>query len=415
MGVPDRAQAEQLDRDDALARWRDAFVIDRPERLYLDGNSLGRLPRATVARLRQVVEEEWGGGLVGSWNRWIDWARQGGDLLSTAVVGGAAGEAVIADSTTVNLYKALVAALDARPGRRAVVTDDANFPSDRYVVQGLADSRGLDVRWLPPDPTVDDVGAAVDTDVALVTLSHVAFTSGALLDLAGITRVAHAAGALVVWDLSHSAGVVPVDLSAAEVDLAVGCTYKYLNGGPGSPAFAYVGSHLVDELRQPIWGWFGRRDQFEMGARYDAAPGIDRWLVGTPPVLALAAAIEGIGVTASAGVGPIRSKSVRLVALLEELADAWLAPLGFEQRTPRGAPARGSHLALAHPEAWRLCRVLNEQYDVVADFRPPDVVRLGLAPLYTRFVDVWDAAERIRAAAEARAWERVPHDRPRVT
>lgn len=409
-----------MDRDDPLAPFRDRFVLDADDgsetrRIYLDGNSLGRLPHATVERLRAVVEGEWGQGLVGSWNRWIDLAREGGDLLSTALLGGDAGEAALADSTTVNLYKALAAALEARPERRSIVTDVGNFPTDRYVVQGLAAARGLTIRWVPSDPSVDDVGAALDDDVAVVTLSHVAFTSGALIDMAAITEAAHHAGALTVWDLSHSVGVVPIALRSSCADLAVGCTYKYLNGGPGAPAFVYVRHEIQDDLRQPVWGWFGQRAQFEMAERYDPAPGIDRWLVGTPPVLSLVAAMEGIRVTADAGIDAVRAKSERLVALLERLTDEWLAPLGFEVRTPRDAAARGSHLALGHPEAWRLCRALIEHAGVVPDFRPPDVVRLGLAPLYTRYVDVWDAAVRLRLAAEGRLWEWVPPNRPRVT
>jgi kynureninase len=271
------------------------------------------------------------------------------------------------------------------------------------------------VRWLPEDPSLTEVATVLDDHVALVSLSHVSYRSGALLDLPAITGVAHEHGALVLWDLSHSAGVVPIGLEASDVDLAVGCTYKHLNGGPGSPAFLFVRDRLQADLRSPIWGWFGARDQFAMSSTYEPAEGIDRFLAGTPPVIALVAAQEGIELTARAGVDAIRAKSVLLTTLLIDLAVEWLIPLGFELATPRDAAARGAHVALRHPEAWRISCALIGELGVVPDFRPPDVVRLGPAPLYTRFVDVWDAADRLRVAAEERRYERYSVARGRVT
>ena len=315
-------------------------------------------------------------------------------------MGAAPGQVVVSDSTTVNFYKLLIAALDARPGRSTVVGDPRNFPTDRYVVEGVAAARRLAVRPIASDPiagpTAADVAAAVDGDTAVVTLSHVDYRSGALADMAAITSVAHDAGALVIWDLCHSVGSVAVELDACDVDLAVGCTYKYLNGGPGAPAFLYVRRDLQPELMQPIWGWFGQRDQFEMGPSYQPTDGITRFLTGTPSVLALSAVDAAATVIADAGIEAIRAKSVALTSLMIELADTHLAELGFTVGTPRDPAHRGGHVTLRHPDAYRVCRALVEQHQTIPDFRTPDGVRLGLSPLTTRFVDVWDGVDAIR-------------------
>ena len=410
--APSRADALALDAVDELAPFRERFVIDEDGPIYLDGNSLGRLPRATLTRLERVLRDEWGTGLVGSWPAsWIDQPRQVGDRLAS-LLGAHAGEVLVADSTSVNLYKLASAALAAAPpDRRVVVTDRGNFPSDRYVLEGIAD-----VRFVEPDPDAERIVAALGPgDVALVSLSHVAFGSGALLDVPGITAATHAAGAMVLWDLSHAAGAVPIDLEADGVDLAVGCTYKYLNGGPGAPAFLYVRHRHQDRLAQPIRGWFGAADQFGMGRTYRPAPGIDRFAVGTPPVLGLAAVDEGVALLAEAGIDALRRKSLALTDLLVDFADTALAALGFEVATPRDHDRRGSHVALRHPESWRLCRVLVEELDVVPDFREPDLLRFGATPLYTRFVDAWDALDRLRVATAEGRFERFPVERSRVT
>ena len=413
----DRAYAEQLDREDPLAGFPDRFV-PAPDVLYLDGNSLGRLPRTTGDRLARVVAEEWGGGLVRSWSTWIDLARRVGDLLGSAVLGARPGEVVVADSTTVNLYKLAAAALDARPGRTAVLCSADEFPTDRYVLQGLCAARGLELRdaAAPIDSgvTVESVRAALDGSVALVVLSHVAYRSGAVADLPAITAAAHEAGALVLWDLSHSGGSVPVGLADAGADLAVGCTYKYLNGGPGAPAYLYVRGGLQEELRQPIQGWFGAADQFGMGAAYEPAPGIDRFLVGTPPVLSLVAAEEGVKVTAEAGMGPLRDKGMAMTSYLVELADAWLAPLGFALASPRDPERRGSHVSLHHPEAWQVCQALLDR-GVVPDYRTPDRLRLGPAPLTTTYAEVHDAMAAIRDVVSSGAHRSYPRRAARVT
>ena len=407
--APSRADAVALDAADELARFRDRFVIDEDGPIYLDGNSLGRLPRATADRLARVVRDEWGSGLVTSWSSsWIDLPRTVGDRIGIDLLGAKAGEVLVADSTSVNLYKLARAALDAAPeGRRVIVTDGANFPTDRYVLEGVGT-----VRYVEDDPDVDAVAAAMSSgDVAVVSLSLVSYRSGALLDLAAISAAAHEHDAVVLWDLSHAAGAVPIDLERAGVDLAVGCTYKYLNGGPGAPAFLYVRTDLQDRLSQPIHGWFGATDQFVMGPTYAPAAGIDRFAVGTPPVLGLVAVDEGAALLAEAGIHRLRRKSLAATDLLIELADG----AGLEVATPRSHERRGSHVAIRHPEAWRLCRALVEELNVVPDFREPDLLRFGVTPIYTRFVDVWDAVDRLRIAARDRGYARFPLERTRVT
>ncbi len=394
-----RAGAEKLDAADPLAHFRDRFVIDDPSVIYMDGNSLGRLPIATERRLARLVREEWGGELIRGWDHWLTLPTEVGDRLGAALLGAAAGQVVVSDSTTVNLYKCAVAALDARPGRRVIVTDKENFPTDRYVFEGLVAQRGLSLRMVESDP-VDGLTAAVaadaiDDDVALVSFSHVAYASGAIADMGPITEATHRAGALALWDLSHTVGSFPAELDANDVDLAVGCTYKYVNGGPGAPAFLYVSRARQPELRQPIWGWFGQREQFEMGPAYDPVPDVTQFLVGTPPVPGLVAVDEGVKLLAEAGIHALRAKGLALTSYLIDLHDDWLAPLGFQVGSPREAAHRGSHVSLRHPDARALCPALIS-HGVIPDFRTPDRVRFGPAPITTRYVDVWDAMDCLR-------------------
>jgi kynureninase len=410
-------RAELLDRDDPLLGYRDRFVISDPDTIYLDGNSLGRLPRATRDRLRNVIDREWGQDLVRGWDRWIDVGRQAGDVL-TELVGAEPGEVILGDSTSVNLYKLAVAALDARPDRHVIVTDEENFPTDRYVLQGIAEARGLTLRTIATDPELGvlpgTVREALDPDVALVSLSHVGYRSGAVADLAGITAAVHEAGALVLWDLCHSAGSVPVGLSGAGADLAVGCTYKHLNAGPGAPAFLYVRRDLQTRLRQPIWGWFGQTDQFAMGERYRPKDSIERFLVGSPPVLGGYAVLEGAKLSAEAGIDAIAAKARALTGYLIELADAWLAPHGFRVASPRDPAARGAHVALRHPAAWQCCQALRAEA-VIPDFRTPDRLRLGVAPLYTRFGELYVAMSRLREIVAQGRYQDYPAGHARVT
>jgi kynureninase len=406
-----------LDRDDPLAGFRERFVIADPDLVYLDGNSLGRLPAATRDRLRYAVEVEWGEHLIDGWARWIGLAREVGDLLA-GVLGATPGEVVLADSTSVNLYKLAVAACAARPGRNVIVTDADNFPTDLYVLQGVAEARGMRLRVVPADIDTGvrtrDLVTALDGEVALVSLSHVAYRSGAVADLPGITAAAHAAGALTLWDLSHSAGSVRVGLGEAAADLAVGCTYKHLNAGPGAPAFLYVRRDLQPELRQPVWGWFGQRAQFDMADRYDPVESVDRFLVGTPPVLAGYAALEGARLTAEAGIDAIAAKTAALGSYAVDLVDAWLAPLGVRLASPRDPARRGAHLSLHHPAAWQICQAVKRA-GVIPDYRTPDRLRLGFAPLYTRFADVHAGLARLRDVVASGRYADFPTDRSRVT
>ena len=396
-----RAAALELDAGDPLRAFPDRFAID-PEIVYLDGNSLGCLPWATLEYLNDVGALEWGARGVRAWDEgWLELPLEVGDRLGAAALGAAPGQVAVGDSTTVCFYKLASAALDARPGRTKVITDLDNFPTDRYVLEGLAGPRGLDLVWLEADPrggpTPAEVAALVGDDTALVTFSHVSYRSAHIAEMAAINRVVRDAGALMLWDLSHSAGSVPLALDADGADLAVGCTYKYLNGGPGAPAYMYVRRELQAELRQPIWGWLGRRDPFEMGPGYDAAPGMTGFLSGTPPILSLAGVDEGVRLVAEAGIDAIRAKGIALTELAIALADARLAEAGVSVASPRDPGRRGAHVALAHPGARALCANLIDA-GVIVDFRRPDVIRFGLSPLTTRFVDVWDGIDALRRA-----------------
>ena len=407
--------AEALDRTDPLARFRDEFVFEEGGPLYVDGNSLGRLPKRTKERLALVVDE-WGAALVRGWQEWIDFPAQVGDVLAEQVLGARPGEVVVTDSVTVNLYKLAGAALRARAGRRAVVTDAGNFPTDRYVLEGL----DCELRFVETDPVEGPSATAVEEacapgDVALVALSQVDYRSGALADLPAVTEAAHAAGALVLWDLSHSAGAVPIGLGEHGVDLAVGCTYKYLNAGPGAPAFLYVRSALQEELRTPIQGWFGQRDQFDMDRAYEPASGVARFLAGSTSVPGLVAVRAGAELVGEAGIDAIAAKGRALTAFAVELHDSLLAPLGVELGTPRDPSRRGAHVAFRHPEAWRICRALIERAAVVPDFRRPDTVRFGFPPLYTSFADAREAVERLRRVIDRREYLEVDPSFTRVT
>jgi len=399
------AYAEELDRGDPLAGFRERFVLTDPERIYLDGNSLGRLPVATRDRLR-VLADEWGDVLVSGWSDWIDAPTRVGDLLAEGVLGARPGEVIVGDSTTVNLYKLCSAALDLRPG--ALLTTRDNFPTDRYVLEGLAAQRGVELRL------VDDLAAAFD-GAAVVLAPHVDYRTGEIADMPGVTAAAREHGARVVWDVCHSAGAIPIDLRGSGVELAVGCTYKYLNAGPGAPAFLYVAGELQPQLRSPIWGWFGQRDQFAMERPYDPVDGIGRFQAGTPPILDLAAVESGVALTAEAGVDRLYEKATALCELIVALHDDWLEPLGFSLGSPRDPARRGSHVSVRHEEAWPICRALIERANVVPDFRGPDSIRLGVAPLYTRFVDVWDALDRLRGLVERGEQRLVDQQRSRVT
>ncbi|GAA3808835.1 kynureninase [Nocardioides panacisoli] len=397
-------KAARLDAHDPLAELRGEFVSTPGVIAYLDGNSLGRPLRSTADRLGRFVREDWGDRLIRAWDEnWMAMPTGVGDLLGRVVLGAAAGQTVVADSTTVLLYKLVRAALTARPGRSEIVADTENFPTDRFLVETIAAELGLTVRWIAPDPaegvTLDEVRAVLGERTALVLLSHVAYKSAYIADLPGITAAAHAVGALVLWDLCHSAGAVAVDLDAADVDLAVGCSYKYLNGGPGAPAFAYVAERLQDELTQPITGWMGAAEPFEMGPRFAPASGIRRFVSGTPPILAMLPLVDMLGLLEKAGIEAVRTKSALLTGLALEIADEALAPLGAAVASPRDPSVRGGHLTLEHDAMGDVVARLWER-GVIPDFRRPRGLRAGLSPLSTSFAEVAVALAHVHELLE---------------
>lgn len=416
-----REEARSLDRVDPLAPFRDEFVFEEGGPLYLDGNSLGRLPKRAAALVERTLKVEWGSRLVRAWNEgWAEAPRRMGDKLAR-LLGAGPGEVAVSDATSVNLFKLAVAALKARPARKTIVTDSLNFPSDLYVLGGAAALAGQDGRVVivPSRDGVTvaaaDLDAAIAEDTALVSLSHVAYKSGFLHDMGAVTARAHAAGALVLWDVSHSAGVVPIDLQASGADLAVGCTYKYLNGGPGAPAFLYVRRGLQSALENPIPGWFSRHEPFSFRETYESARDLSRFLVGTPPILSLAAMEAGVDLALEAGVDRARAKSVAQGDFLVRAWEAVLAPRGVALRSPRESELRGSHVSFGHPEGLAVDRALIEEMRVIPDFRPPDTIRFGFSPLTTRFEDLFEGVRRFREVLDERLWARFAGARPVVT
>ena len=393
-------EAQALDAADPLRAMRDPFVL--PEGvIYLDGNSLGALPKAAAARTREVVENEWGQGLVRSWNT-HDWigapARIGGKIAR--LIGAEAEEVIVADSTSVNLFKLLTAAIGARPGRTVILSEPGNFPTDLHVAQGVAGLLpGATLRLAPSDRIAEALGA----DVAVLMLTHVHYKSAARHDMAAITALAHAAGALVLWDLSHTAGALVVDLNAAGADLAVGCGYKYLNGGPGAPAWLYVARRHQASLRSPITGWMGHAAPFEFGDEHRPAEGIKAWLTGTPPMLSLLALEAGVDQFGGVDIAALETKAQRLCSLYIDLVEDRCAGHGLVLATPRDPAARGSHVAFAHPHAWPIMQAMIER-GVIGDFRAPDILRCGFTPLYVGYEDVWRAVEVLRDILSTEAW-----------
>jgi kynureninase len=394
-----RAGLEALDRVDELAPFRDEFDLPA-DVIYLDGNSLGPLPRATPGRVAGVVAREWGGSLIRAWNAhgWMRLPLSVGEKIGR-IIGAEPGSTTVADSTSVNLFKLLAAALEARPTRRVILTETGNFPTDLYVAQGLATllRRGHSVR------AVDDPVAALDDDVAVLMLTQVNYRTGAMHDMAVVTRAAHAAGALTLWDLSHSVGAVPLRVAEDGADFAVGCGYKYLNGGPGAPAFLSVAPRLQADLRLPLTGWLGHAEPFAFAAEYRPAVGIGRGMVGTPPVLSLAALEVGVDLMLRAPMVALRAKSQRLIDLFIALVEQECAGLGLRLLTPRDAALRGSQVAFAHPDGYAIMQTLIAR-GVIGDFRAPDVMRFGMAPLYVRYVDVWDAVMVLGEVIRSGAW-----------
>lgn len=421
MGKPDLAEARAMDAGDTLASFRQRFVVDDPQLIYLLGNSLGRLPSTTVERLQQTVEEEWGARLIRGWSEgWMEMSQRIGDKIGR-LLGAQPGEVLLADATSVNLYKVVMAALSLRSGRHKIVTDTLNFPSDLYIMQGAVQNTGDKhvVEIVSSEDGVhgplDGLRQAIDQGTALVALSHTVFKSAYVYDMADVTRMAHDAGALVVWDLSHSAGSVQVDLNEAQADFAVGCTYKYLNGGPGAPAFLYARRDLQEEARNPISGWMGQDRPFDFQLQYRPAPNLRRFLSGTPPILSLAALEPGVDLLLEAGMEQIREKSIRQTEYLIALWDTYLQPLDFALRSPRAARRRGSHVALSHPQALGISLALKEQMNLLLDFRHPDNLRLSVAPLYTPYEAIYEAVQRIRKVVSEGLYEAYSAETPAVT
>lgn len=417
-----QSYAREMDARDPLAKFRDEFVIDDPDLIYLDGNSLGRLPKRTRAILQDAVDRQWSVRLVRAWGEeWMDAPARIGEKIAR-LIGAQADEVIIADSTSVNFYKLVMAALAARPARNQIVSETINFPSDSYILQGIVRQRGAGhylTNVSPQEHVVIPTQAVLDAmdadDCALVTLTHTSFKSGAIYDMQAITGAAHRAGALVLWDLSHSVGSVPVHLNECSADLAVGCTYKYLNGGPGAPAFLYVRRDLQGQMQNPIQGWFGQANQFAMDFEYAPGPGMSRYLVGTPPVLSLLAIEGGVDLLLAAGIDNLRAKSMAQTQYMIALYDAWLKPFGVTLNSPRDARVRGSHVSFGHPEGLRIDRALIEDMQVIPDFRPPDNIRCGIAPIYTTFTDIYRAVERMRRVLQDKLYEKYPQERPAVT
>ena len=397
-------EAVTLDATDSLAEFRGRFVIGDSELIYFDGNSLGRLPAAAPAIVEDITQRQWGERLIRSWNEgWWEMQLRLGDQLAP-LIGAGAGDVIVSDSTSVNLYKLTMAGIDARPDRSVIVTDDLNFPTDVYILAGIAKHTDRTLQIVESDGTngpIDSLVEAIDHNTALVSLSHTVFKSGYTYDLTEITRVAHEAGAMVLWDCSHSVGVVPIDLAAANVDLAVGCTYKYLNGGPGSPAWLYVRPDLRDQLANPITAWWGHADPFEFGLDFEAISGIRRFHTGTMPILSTATIEAGVADVLDAGINQIRQKSVQLSEYLIRQIDEHLVPLGFGVASPLDPTIRGSHVSISHQDAWPITRALVELASVVPDFRTPDNLRFALAPLYNSFIEVHTAVQRLRQIVES--------------
>lgn len=401
-----REYALEQDAQDPLAHFRERFYSADPTLIYLDGNSLGRLPLSTIERSEALIKGQWGDRLIRSWNEgWFTMPEQVGAKIA-GLIGAQPDEVIVADSTSVNLFKLGVAALQAQKGRRRILTDNLNFPSDLYILQGIIDLLKQEHRLeiIASEDTIygptEKLKQALDDQVALLTLSHTVFKSGYVYDIREMTAAAHDKGAMVLWDLSHSVGSVPVDLNASGADLAVGCTYKYLNGGPGSPAFIYVRKDLQQQLSNPISGWMGQRQLFNFDLAYQPTEGIRRFVTGTPAIASLQMIEAGVDVLLEAGMKALRSKSIQQSEFMIALWKAWLEPLGFSLNSPREATTRGSHISIGHSEGWRINKALIEDMNVIPDFRAPDNIRLGITPLYTSFLDIYEAMHRIKRIME---------------
>jgi len=424
MNVTDREYAQVLDRNDPLAHFKSQFVITDPEMCYLDGNSLGRLPKATITAVNEFMTHEWGPEVVTGWGHWVDEAQPTGDLLGAAALGAGPGQVLVCDTTSVNFYQLCLAAIHARPGRKTIITDAANFPTDRYILDGIAQQFGLKLIIINnEDPgiavhervTTEVLAPYLNEDVALVTLEVIQYRSGARSDIKSITDQVRAIGGLVVWDASHAVGAIELNLDANGVDLCVGCTYKYGNSGPGSPAWFYVSKKIQSELQVPIQGWFAQGAQFEMGPVFEKAQGIRGFQIASPSLIGIRCVKTAFTMIQEAGINEIAKKSAIGTQMMIELFDAWLEPLGIKLNTSRVASERGGHISLVHPDAAQICIALRQISNVIPDYRTPNSIRLAISPLTTSYTEVWDGFQRMRELVASGRYKDIQEGGSRVT
>jgi len=424
MKVTDRQYALELDENDPLARFKSQFVISDPEMCYLDGNSLGRLPKATITAINDFMTKEWGPEVVTGWSHWVDEAQPTGNLLGEAALGAAAGQVLVCDTTSVNFYQLCLAAIHARPGRKTIITDAANFPTDRYILDGIAQQFGLNLVIIDnEDPaithheriTTEVLAPFLNDDVALVTLEVIQYRSGARTDLKSITDQVRAIGALVVWDASHAVGAIELNLDANGVDLCVGCTYKYGNSGPGSPAWLYVSKRVQKELQVPIQGWFAQDAQFEMGPVFERSQTIRGFQIASPSLMGIRCVQTAFAMIKEAGIDAIAHKAAVGTQMMIDLYDAWLAPLGIELNTSREAKERGGHISLVHPDAAQICVAMRTISNVIPDYRTPNSIRLAISPLPTSYVEIWDGLARMRDLVASGRYKEAVEGGSRVT
>jgi kynureninase len=424
MKVTDREYALELDKNDPLAHFKSQFVVTDPEMCYLDGNSLGRLPKATVASINDFMIKEWGPEVVTGWSHWVDEAQPTGDLLGAAALGAAAGQVLVCDTTSVNFYQLCLAAIHARPGRKTIITDAANFPTDRYILDGIAKQFGLKLVIIDnEDPaiarheriTTDVFAPYLSDDVALVTLQVIQYRSGARTDIQSITDQVRAIGGLVVWDASHAVGAIELNLDANGVDLCVGCTYKYGNSGPGSPAWLYVSKRVQSELQVPIQGWFAQDAQFEMGPVFERSQTIRGFQIASPSLMGIRCVQTAFSMIKEAGIDAIAHKAAVGTQMMIDLYDEWLAPLGIELNTSRDPKERGGHISLVHPDAAQICVALRTISNVIPDYRTPNSIRLAISPLPTSYVEVWDGFARMRDLVASGRYKEAQEGGSRVT
>jgi kynureninase len=423
MNVTDRAYALELDKNDPLAHFKSQFVVTDPEMCYLDGNSLGRLPKETISAVNNLMTE-WGAEVVTGWGHWVDEAQPTGDLLGQAALGAGPGQILVCDTTSVNFYQLCLAAVHARPGRKTIITDAANFPTDRYILDGIAKQFGLKLVLIEnEDPavatheriTTQVLAPYLNDDVALVTLQVIQYRSGARTDIKSITDQVRAIGGLVVWDASHAVGAIELNLDANGVDLCVGCTYKYGNSGPGSPAWLYVSKRIQKELQVPIQGWFAQDAQFEMGPVFERAQNIRGFQIASPSLIGIRCVETAFSMIKEAGIDAIAQKAAVGTQMMIDLYDAWLAPLGFVLNTSRDPKERGGHISLVHPDAAQICVAMREISNVIPDYRTPNSIRLAISPLPTSYVEVWDGFARMRDLVASGQYKTIKEGGSRVT